>query len=105
MIGIRFCPVSAARARGIVAGRAKVVAFDQIFTLTEGDLRKLDNFPLSNLRTASGPGPKVIGGYGVYITLQRLRYISETNSHKREQITISIHKDKPLEISEIRTLE
>jgi hypothetical protein len=24
MIGIRFCPVSAARARGIVAGRAKV---------------------------------------------------------------------------------
>jgi hypothetical protein len=23
MIGIRFCPVSAARARGIVAGRAK----------------------------------------------------------------------------------
>ena len=24
MIGIRFCPVSATRARGIVAGRAKV---------------------------------------------------------------------------------
>ncbi len=25
MIGIRFCPVSAARARGIVAGRAKLI--------------------------------------------------------------------------------
>jgi hypothetical protein len=31
MIGIRFCPVSAARARGIVAGRAKGrIAFEMI---------------------------------------------------------------------------
>jgi transposase-like protein len=29
MIGIRFCPVSAARARGIVAGRAKVGRINQ----------------------------------------------------------------------------
>lgn len=80
-----------------------VRAFGKTHSLASADLRKLDGFPLSSLRTSHEAGYEELGGYTVHFRFDRTFYRSD-NRLVTEIIYVSVNTNG-VTVSEPRTTE
>ena len=69
-----------------------IKAFGNTHRLGPADLRKLDGFPLSSLRTSHEAGYEELGGYTVHFRLDRTFYNAD-NEIVTEIIYVSVTRD------------
>ena len=95
---------------GIVRFRAKaesfrvvsvsVEAFGRQYTLSDDQIRQIEDFPLSSLSITCEGGYKELGGPAVHFKSQRIFHDASTVFRER-RLVISLHKDSDIRISRV----
>ena len=95
---------------GIVRFRAKaesfrvvsvsVEAFGRQYTLSDDQIRQIEDFPLSSLSITCEGGYKELGGPAVHFKFQRIFHDASTVFRER-RLVISLHKDSDIRISRV----
>jgi Domain of unknown function (DUF4159) len=95
---------------GIVRFRAKaesfrvvsvsVEAFGRQYTLSDDQIRQIEDFPLSSLTITCEGGYKELGGPAVHFKFQRMFY-DASKGFRDERVVISVHKESEIRISRV----